>query len=314
MDIFHKTIIYKFYAVALIPYCSWVLELPNFDLYTEAIFHPCNYIGICDSYLVEKMWQLGVEKAFFLPDAIELGEPIRTIPKQREFCFITKYSQELLKTEEMTLYGKGYLDSFLHAQRVLYGASILETGLTKRVYQEFIKDKIIPNDILLDMQKLFVADRYLAPVCTGMQQEILLKNNENIMTVYSNYDFSMCNFQKYPYVEEEQERRKIYAEKEFTLVLTPHVFHNAISRDALEVVAAGGFPICGFQKDYAYFFQKDENLSYFTNPSEFSQAIIRYGNNHEERERVRQNVYNMVANGHTYQHRIVNMLEMWEKL
>ncbi len=42
---------------------------------TSSVRNACNYLGICDSYLVEKLWQLGVSKAFFLPDAVELKEP-----------------------------------------------------------------------------------------------------------------------------------------------------------------------------------------------------------------------------------------------
>lgn len=115
-------------------------------------------------------------------------------------------------------------------------------------------------------------------------------------------------------VNNEDKRREIYAEKEFTLVLAPHILHNGIPRDLLEVIMAGGFPLAGFQKDYTYFFRKDETLAYFTNAAEFSQAVVKYGNSAEERERVRQAAYQTVMAGHTYRHRIATMLEMWEKL
>lgn len=297
-----------------IPYCSWVLQLPNFELYTKSIFNACNYIGICDSYLVEKMWKLGVEKAFFLPDAVELKEKIDNIELEREFCFIAKHPENMVNTEDMTLYGKGYLDSFLHAQRVLFGASILEEGIINRVYQEFVGGYSIPEPLLPQMQKLYMADKYLAPACTNLQQNIFMKNNENIMTIYSNGSFEMSNAKKHSYVTDEMARRKIYAGKEFSLVLAPHVLHNGIPRDALEVIAAGGFPLCGYQKDYGYFFERNETLAYFTNMNDFSNLIIKYGNDHKERERVKENAYKVVAEGHTYRHRIIRMLEAWESL
>lgn len=296
-----------------IPYSSWVLQLPNFDLYTKSVFNLCNYIGICDSYLVEKMWDIGVEKTFFLPDAVELGERIKDANVEREFCFIAKHPNSNLKTENMTLYGKGYLDSFIHVQRVLFGANILENGLINRVYQEFASGNSIPEYIIPKMQKLYIADKYFAPMCTDTQQNIFMKNNENIMTIYSDSDFEMSSAKKNPYIFDEKERRRIYAGKEFSLILAPHVLHNGIPRDTLEVIAAGGFPICGYQKDYGYFFERDENLAYFTNVAEFTQMIIKYGNNHEERARVKENAYNVVAVGHTYKHRICSMLEMWSK-
>ncbi len=297
-----------------IPYCCWVLLLPNFDLYTSAVRNACNYLGVCDSYLVEKLWQAGVSKAFFLPEGVELGKPVRTEPMEREVCFIGRFPGQILCTEGMSLYGKGYLEAFLHAQRVLYGVSILEEGLLSRVQKELMACSEIPSAVLPELQKLFVADRYLAPVCTGLQQKIFFQNFDTLLTLYSDGDFPDCKAVKREFVEDADERRRIYAEKEFTLVLAPHVMHNAMPRDTLEVIAAGGFPLCGFQKDYAYFFERDKNLVYFTNAAEFSQAVVRYGNNHEERERVRTAAYQEIAEKHTYRQRITAMLEMWEKL
>jgi len=89
--------------------------------------------------------------------------------------------------------------------------------------------------------------------------------------------------------------------------------HHGIPKDTLEVIMAGGFPISGFQRDYAYFFKKDENLAYFTNPEEFQRAIIHYGNHYEERERVRIAAYQTILQGHTYSHRIAVMMEILQK-
>lgn len=299
-----------------IPYWSWVLQLPNFDLYTAAIQNICNYFFICDSYLVEKFWQLGITKTFFLPDAVRADMERKTVPIEREACFIARCPKAALNTEGMSAYGKGYLDAFIHAQRVLYGANILENGLLFRVQKEFMKsieNDPFPENILPKMQKLFIADQYFAPVCTQVQQHIFLQNFDSIMTIYSDGDFTDCSSaEKKPFIEEEEKRREIYVRKEFTLVLAPHVLHNGIPRDLLEVIAAGGFPIAGFQRDYAYFFKRDETLAYFTNPSEFSRAVVRYGNSIEERERVKEAAYQMVIKGHTYLHRMIAMLEVWK--
>ncbi len=296
-----------------IPYCSWILQLPNFDLYTASVRNGYNYFFVCDSYLVEKLWQLGITNAFFLPDAVEVDSVREIVPMEREVCFLAKCPEDVLNTKEMSIYSKGYLDAFIHAQRVLYGAYILENGLLLRVQQEFLKGNILPENLLLEMQKLFVADRYFAPVCTRIQQQIFLQNFASIMTIYSNGEFPDCNSKKKALVEDEIARKKIYAGKEFTLVLAPHTLHNGIPRDTLEVIAAGGFPIVGFQRDYAYFFKRDETLVYFTNPAEFSRAIVRYGNHIEERERVKEAAYQKLIEGHTYWHRIAAILEVWKK-
>ncbi|MCM1092112.1 MAG: glycosyltransferase [Butyrivibrio sp.] len=298
-----------------VPYCSWVLQLPNFDLYTEAVRNSCNYIGVCDSYLAEKLWQMGVSKAFFLPDAVEAYTP-ELKPVEREACFVARRPvQEAWSMDKISAYGKGYLDAFIHGQRVLFGANVLENGLLLKVQKEFVEDNPIPEEVLPECRRLYLADRYFAPACTALQQDIFLQNFASIMTIYSDGEFEGCDSSvKRPYVDDEEKRREIFAGKEFTLVLAPHILHNGIPRELLEVIVAGGFPLAGFQKDYGYFFERDENLVYFTSPSEFSQAVVRYGNSAEERERVRRAAYQTVIAGHTYQHRVVTMLEMWERL
>jgi hypothetical protein len=172
----------------------------------------------------------------------------------------------------------------------------------------------VAERIMPEFKKLYMADRYLAPACTGLQQDILLQNYENMATIYSDGEFKACKAEKNPYIEDESERGKIFVEKEFTLVLAPHTLHNAIPREALEVIMAGGFPICGFQKDYSYFFKNDENIACFKSSEELQNVIVKYGNSYEERERVRSAAYEVVAQGHTYKQRIVTMLDMWGKL
>lgn len=302
-----------------IPYCSWVLQLPDFDLYTAAVRNPCNYLGICDSYLAARLQQAGVSKAFFLPDAVEEGKDADRPSAEVGVCFIAEWPEDRLKTDGMTVYGRGYLEACLHSQRVLYGASLLEDGLILRVQQEMMKDNPVPSGILAEMQKLFLVDRYLAPRCSRMQQDIFLyRAAESIradrVRVYSDGEFADCRAQKMPFVREEEKRREIYAANEFTLVLAPYTMHDGIPRQTLEVIAAGGFPIAGFVKDYASFFKKDETLAYFTDSYGFIRNIVRYGNDKDARERVREAAFRLVQEAHTYRHRIATMLEMWGKL
>lgn len=297
-----------------IPYCSWVLQLPNFDLYMESVKNICNYIGICDSYLVEKMWSIGVEKAFFLPDAVDTVDTQAVVPKYREVCFVGTQPENRLQTEGMSLYSQGYLDSFLHSQRVLLGSYILENGLLSRVQQETSAANPVEENILPELRKLYLADRYLAPACTFLQQNIFLQNYESVMTIYSNGDFANCKCDKLPFLEDVKLRTQLYREKEFTVVLAPHTLHNAIPRQALEVIAAGGFPLCAMQKDYSYFFKEQENIACFHTASEFQDMLVRYGNDAETRARLREKAVKIVQQQHTYRNRISSMLDMWVKL
>lgn len=297
----------------MVPYCTWVLQLPNYDLYTEPVGNPCNYIGICDSYLVEKMWSIGIEKVFFLPDAVENVNMEKTTPKCREACFVSPQPEILLKTDDMPLYSKGYMEAFIHAQRVLLGNYILENGLLDKVQKEVFASHFVPENILPAFRKLYLADYYMAPACTVSQQNIFLQNYDSVMTIYSNGTFANCKCEKYPLLLDEAVKNRLYLEKEFTVVLAPHSLHNGIPRQALEVIGAGGFPLCAMQKDYSYFFKNGENIACFQTSAEFNDLLVTYGNSKEERDRVREAAVEMVAKHHTYRNRMEFMLEMWGK-
>ena len=295
-------------------YCSWVLALPNHDLYTRAVMNSCNYIGICDSYLVEKLMGIGVGKVFLLPDAVEVCEREKQLLVERGVCFVGSRPKEQLFLGKMSLYNQGYIESFLHIQRVLHGAYILENGLLGPVQQELMNVHPAPQDILPEFRKLYVADYHLAPSVTCLQQNIILQNFNNLMTVYSDDDFSAAGAECHPYPTEEEERRWIYSSKEFTLVLAPHALHYGIPRQLLEVIIAGGFPLSGFQRDFNYFFRQNENLAFFRDRTEFQRAVVRYGNDQGERKRVQQAAYETVLRQHTYANRIESMLAMWSQL
>lgn len=297
-----------------IPYASWVLDLPNYDLYTQAIYNSCNYIGIGDSYLVEKLLKIGVKKVFLLPDAVSnnIEEPKKY--EEREFCYIAKSPIKTLSLREISLYTKGYLEAFLHVQRVLHGEVILEEGLLNRVYNELLNRNKIPSKIIPTMERLYFSDYYLNPECISLRENIFLQNHSNLITIYSNEEFPMCKGNKFPFIEEEEKRREIYRKKEFSLILTPYTNHHGIDRNVLEVIAAGGFPVCSYQKDYDVFFSKNKNLAYFTNRVEFMDIITRYGNHLDAREELQKEAYRHVMDNHTYKNRIDTMLYFWEKL
>lgn len=294
-----------------IAYCSWVLQLPNFDLYTKSVYNTCNYICVCDSYLVERLSTLGVRKIFFLANAVENREKVIDHGFERGICYISQQPNIFMKTNTLSRYSLGYLDAFLHAQRVLLGENILENGLINRIQKELELENNIPHEIAPCFKKLFMADYYLAPVSTVHQQNIFLQNIDSILEIYSDTKFEMCNCKKSPYVNKESERRDIYSKKEFTLLLPPHTLYNGIPREFFEVVVSGGFPICSYRKDFDYFFKKEENIEYFTDYTEFKQLIVKYGNDLVLRKKLIKEMFDTINSYHTYNNRIRTMINLW---
>ena len=49
-------------------YLSWILHLPNPDIYRSSVSNLCNAIFACDSYIVELIRSTGAENVFYLPN------------------------------------------------------------------------------------------------------------------------------------------------------------------------------------------------------------------------------------------------------
>lgn len=297
-----------------IPYCSWVLNFPNYDLYTEAVYNECNYIGIADTHLVENLLKLGIKKVFYLPNAIQERKQELLEYKEREICFFNKNNTNTLNLDNMSIYNRGYLDAVIHSQRVNPNTYLLDNSLIKRVYDELNYYNPIDMSILPYFEKQYIADYYLSPYCKIQLEQIFLQNNQNILTIYSDYNYEMCECKKLSYIEKSQERDRIYKNKEFTLVLGNFDTHHGITKEILEIIAAGGLPICYYKKDMDLLFKNYVNILYFKNNDDFKKIIKRYGNDKEERMTLVKNSFNYVMNNHTYKNRIEYMLEVWKNI
>lgn len=293
-----------------IVYCCWVLQLPNFDLYTQAVLNPVNLIYVCDSYLMNRLRQTGAGTVFFLPDAVEARERPQVISVARGVCCIAEQYTECLCREGMSLYAQGYLDAFLASQMVLFEEYVLETGLISRVRGELRSANPIPDEILQALSMLYMADRYLAPSASRRQQEDFWQGFASSTTVYTSGEKMDCPATIRKLRQDTQtERDQIYVEAEFMLSFAPHVLHYGMPRRTLEIIAAGGFPLAGFQRDYTYFFRQGVNLAWFKDSDEMARTVLFYGNDFDKREQVRQAAWETVMAEHTYDCRIRSVLE-----
>lgn len=291
-------------------YISWTLQLPDYDLYTSAMRNPVNLLYVCDSCLTDRLRQAGAGMCFYLPEAVETRKEQPGDAFVRGICCIAGQYEDKIRTEEMSLYARGYVDAFVQSQMVLFGRYELEKGLPSKIRQELRKGNPVPAAILPELAMLYTADRYLAPAASRLQQEDLWRGFASSTTVYSGTELVNCPASVAFLKEDtETERAGHYKEMEFSLSLAPHVLHDGIPRQTLEIIAAGGFPLAGFQKDYAYFFRQGVDLAWFTDGDELVRTMLFYGNDPEARERVRRAAWETVMREHTYDNRIEAILE-----
>lgn len=300
-------------------YGSWVLQLPNMDLFTESVRNGCNRIGICDSFLAERLWKEGITNVFFLPDAVVGCQRVKydTI---RACSFVGKvpfaYADTPFSTasKDLSENTMGYLAGTAHCQRVLYGATVLEDILIGAPAGEFMGKYPTPRQIMPQLGRLYLTEAYLTPEVTRLEQIILLQNMSSgvDIEIFTDGEFPDCTGKKQGYPENLQEKLEIYGSSIINLVQADRSYHDAIPHQVLEIMASGNFVLVNYQKDFGYFFKQEETIVCYGDRLERAQLYNKYGMDPKERKRVCDAAFEAVRAGHTYAHRIDFMLENWE--
>lgn len=301
-----------------VKYAAWVLQLPNIDLLTAAVEHDCNRIGICDSYLTERLLQRRVGHICYLPDAVAGCHRVRnnmvracSYVAQAPFAYEdTPFGEHGREMTEITM---GYLTGMIHCQRVLYGATMLETVLIGSAANELMEKYPLPENILPEFHKLYLSEVYIAPEITRLQQLISMNNlaARTFMEAFTDAAYPDCIAKRLPYPAQLAQREQVYGTSIINYVQTPNSYHDAIPHRTLEIMASGNFALVNFQKDYSCFFKQNENIVCFGDELEKIQLYIEYGKDAEKREHIVEAALETISAGHTYAHRIDYMLANW---
>lgn len=295
-------------------YISWVLVLPNLDLYTESIKNDCNSVFLCDSFLTKEFQKNGVNNVFYLPDAVSIGK----YTEQRNEILLSyiglRYESQIdnfyKENTRLSLYSKGYLDGLILCQRVLYGASILPHSIPINILQELENKVILPDNLLKEYSRFFFTDTILAPDVTYHEQQILDHQIYHELQVYSDQPIVKNDKRNMCLPKTQEETDLIYQSTSINIVIPEKNYYDAIPRQTLEIMACGGFVFSGKQKDYTLFFKNDEDLVYFEDDLERIEKLAEYQSKPEVRKRICESGYEKIKNAHTYHHRLLYMMSI----
>jgi len=296
-----------------IPYCSWVLAYPCVDLYSDSVLNPCNFIGVSDSYWVEKLRSIGVSKVFYLPDAVEPYDITMETKPEKGINLFCNYKEKHIDNQKIPTFFAGYMYGFLHFQRECKGAYVLEEAIQPNAFEKIKGLFDIPDRVMPCFDKLYVGDLFLSPMVDCIETKMLCHDLSQYLTAYSDEDYlkSICE-NSHEYIDKNSDLRKeLYRKKEFTLVPPMHCSHNAISKEVLEVIVAGGFPLVGMANDYSLFFENEKNILIYHNNEQLLHFLSVIGNDEELYHKVKKDIYDNVIQNHTYSNRIPEMIKAW---
>ncbi|MDE5866942.1 MAG: glycosyltransferase, partial [Lachnospiraceae bacterium] len=83
---------------------------------------------------------------------------------------------------------------------------------------------------------------------------------------------------------------------------------SGIPQRAFDIMGSGGFLLSNYQNDFFDFFNAGEDFEFYESEKDLLNKIDYYLSHEDERFEIAANGHNKLAAGHTYRHRVQEML------
>ncbi|SFB13669.1 Glycosyl transferases group 1 [Acetitomaculum ruminis DSM 5522] len=298
-------------------YISWIVELPNLDMFRNSITNKCNCIFVADSFWVDWLKQRGVEQAYFMPAAAYKAERSLNFAEY-EVSFIGWYPKmkttspfyQLLK---VSLPCKGYLDGLVHTQRVIHGREIVSNSIIPQVREELLKyDPIrVPPDVILNIDEIYTWFE-IFPQVIRQEQELFFRDFPGTVSVFNGQQAEeKIKYPVYPYPKDE-EIGDIIASTDINMHLPNRYYIHGMDPLFFEILSRGGFMITPKIKDMEEYFEDEKDLFVLDRVTGIRDIMdkIKKDYDYDKKDALGDRVYQKIKEGHTYDIRIKQLIKM----
>lgn len=300
----------------LMPYLSYVTELPAKELYDEAVRNPCNFIFCFDAAMCMELEQRIPGRCFHLPlGAARQDGPEQETGEHAEVAFVGSLCQnneEYDRIEGLSDYARGYLESLVKTQVRIYGYDLLKVALNKEIFNE-LKTQLpaeLWSGVEAGLEQKAVVDTVLFNKVTEMERKNLLRAvSEQFETqLYTSEDVSaLPAIHVHGEAKTDAEKCSVYRNSRINLCFTHRSVVSGIPQQVYEIMAAGGFVLMNFQPEISESFIIGEHLDVFASESELLEKIAYYLEHEEERVQIAEAGCRAVREYHSYASRAVAM-------
>lgn len=302
---------------ALIPYLSYIMELPDEAVYHSSVKNPCNFIFCFDRDVCEGLQQVIPGRCFHLPlgaDSSWFSES--AIEKNMDVSFVGSLcegNEAYDKADGFSEYARGYLDALIKTQVRIYGYNLLEAALNKDIVKEIKRN--VPCELLqggeaVGLERSIIARHILGNKVTELERHQLLhtvSRNFEIHLYTADEVSGLPDLHFHKPVTSWEERAKIYRTSRINLHFTHRSVTSGIPQEIFEIMAAGGFVLTNFQPEIPENFVIGEHLETFVNEKELLDKIAYYLEHEEERVQIAKAGQQAVKEYHSYLSRAVTM-------
>ncbi|MCQ2521090.1 MAG: glycosyltransferase [Lachnospiraceae bacterium] len=311
-------------AACKVKYISWTYDSPSVQLYSKTIAFPTNYAFVFDSYDVQRLQGMGVQNVYELPTAAANYDAICPSERERkafssEITMIgSMYTEEkhgfVKRLENLDEYAKGYVEGLVAAQKKIYGATILETGLTEEMVRRI--QKVAPIEGHGDGYETAgwtLANYFLARLVTVEERRELLESlsEHHEVTLFTPSPTpnlpKVRNMGTLNYYEDAPKAMKC---AKLNLNISLRSIVHGIPLRCMDVLGCGGFLLTNYQMDFEKYFTAGEEYAYFESREDLLDKADYYLKHDKEREQMAQAALSKVRSEHSFAKRLETILEV----
>lgn len=308
-----------------IRYISYSYDCPHTLLYSATIRNPCNTAYVFDKATCQEFRDMGIATVQYLPLAANTERLDALTADQtgsQGFCYDVSFLGSLYleknnyydrMTAALPDHAKGYLSGLIAAQLKISGYDFIEESLGPVIRELY---EALPMAIQPDgMETLeFLYAQYIINrrITTIERIDIL----DTIAKVHPIDLFTYCreldipNLQNHGPVDHDSEMPHVFKQSRINLNITLRGIQSGVPLRAFDIMGSGGFLLSDFQADYLELFVPGEDFVYYKDQKDLLQKVDYYLKNEDERRQIAKNGHDKIAAGHTYRHRVREMLSL----
>lgn len=320
-----QPIVARVCKVFKLPYISWTVDCPSFQLYSETVAYPTNRIFILDRLQAEKFAPINPDNIFHMPMACDLAtwDSVKISAEDHktfdcDISFVGSTYAEKCKynfiEKDLPDYMRGYVEGLIDAQLQVYGYNFIEDSISDEWAMDFKKyaDWVPLGPDYTEDIKGIVADMYIGEKCTEQERIRTLKAiSENFkMDLYTLSDTSMLpKINNRGGADSNWMQPRIFKCSKINLSMTNRPFKSGIPLRVFDIMGAGGFVISNYQPELAEIFVPGEDIVLYDSIPDLLMKIEYYLEHEDERKQIAKNGYEKVKEYHSYDVRLTEMLK-----
>ena len=309
-----------------IQYISWVYDSPHPQLYSTTVLNPCNRIYVFDQEMYREFHHAGISTVRYLPMAanVERLDALGTDESDfQSFSYDVSFvgslyleKGNLFDQMEALLpdYTRGYLDALITAQMKVQGYNFIQETLMPVLDDLSNAHPMEQEPSIMESRSHYYAERIINKRITSVERIDLLDviSQRHVVDFFTQYEtskaFSLPNLRVHGPVDYYTHMPLVFRRSRINLNITMRGIHSGIPLRAIDIMAAGGFLLSNFQADFLEHFVPDEDFIYYESREDLVRKVDYYLCHEEERMAIARNGHDKIAAGHTYRHRVREML------